>query len=353
MRYTSILLLVSMFLLGACLDKIDLDVPKGLEDSVVIRGELVKGQPSTLNVYLDRVFNFELESLLPFNARGVFLIDEAGNQVEIPEFGDGFHTYTFFPNDPFQVEIGRKYQLRVSTFDGRVFESALEEIMQLPEKGEMELDLSSITVLDDRGDLEEIPVIQFYINAPVNLKDSEQNARLLWTPEYTFQITDNGSRVCYVTRNLDFDNILLLDGTILETDFATRIPLSNIPLNFELNEGYYYSVYQKSLTKGAFDYWNQTKQIIERTGNLFEAPAGRVTTNFKNIADENDNVFGYFTAYAQDTIRIYVPPGEFTEEGNRRCPPSVPPPPGGGCPVPICCDCASAAGSSIFRPSFW
>ncbi len=352
MRLISLLSLSALLLFVSCLDKIDLEVPKGLEDSIVIRGELVKGTPSQLKVYLDRVFNFDLKSLLPLNARSVLLIDEEGNQLDVPEFGDGFHQYTFISGDPFDVDFGKKYFLRVATFDGRVFESSLEELMPLPEKATLKSELSSITVIDESdGELEERPVIQFSIDAPVTLNNKEENARLFWTAERTYQVTDNSERICYITINLDFDNIHVLDGTLLDSD-AEDFPLSNIPLDYELGEGYYYSVYQKSLTKGAFDYWNQTKQIIERKGNLFEAPAGRVVTNFKNINDEIDNVFGYFTAYAQDTVRVYVGPEEFDTAGNF-CPPSVPAPPGGGCPVPVCCDCASVEGSTIFRPSFW
>ncbi|MEL6720985.1 MAG: DUF4249 family protein [Bacteroidota bacterium] len=340
------------FILFSCLDEIDLDVPAGLEDSIVIRGELVKGEPSTIVVYVSRVFNFDLTSRTPFNARSVDLMDEEGNKMNIISTQDGVHRHTFSPADPVQVEEGKKYSIRVSTFDGRTYESGFEEILPLPEKGKMRAISSGVTILNDRGQQEELPAVRFLLDTPVKMKGRAQNARLLFTPERTFKITDNLQTVCYVTGNTNINDLFVLDGTIFESDTVRDIPLSRALLSSDFFEGYYYTIYQKSISKGAFDYWNQTKQIIERTGNLFEAPAGRIESNIANREDEDDDVFGYFAAYAQDTLRLYVSPDQFGSEG-RACPPNVPPPPGGGCPVPVCCDCASVAGSQVIRPEFW
>jgi len=341
-----------IFILFSCLDKIDLDVPAGLEDSIVIRGELIKGEPSTIVVYVGRVFNFDLTSRTPFNARSVDLMDDSGNKMNIVSIQDGVHRHTFSLADPVQVMEGGKYKIRVSTFDGRTYESRLEEILPLPEKGKMKAVPSNITVLNDRGQQEDLFAVQFLLDTPVDIEEREQNARLVWTPERTFKITDNLQTVCYVTGNVNINDIFVLDGTIFGTDTVKDIPLSQTLLSSDFFEGYYYTIYQKSVSKGAFDYWNQTKQVIERTGNLFEAPAGRITTNITNTENEEDDVFGYFMAYAQDTIRLYVPPNQFESEG-RACPPNVPAPPGGGCAVPVCCDCPSAAGSQVRRPEFW
>lgn len=352
MRSKYLLMFSLLFVLFSCLDEVDLEIPAGLEDSIVIRGELVKGEPSTIIVYVSRIFNFDLASRTPFNARSVDLIDEEGNQLNIVSTQDGVHKHTFSPADPIRVEEGKKYKIRVTTFDARTYESGFEEILPLPETGEMKAVSSSVTILNDEGRQEELSGIQFSINTPVNITGKDQNARLLWAPERTFKITDNFQTVCYVTGTVNINDIFVLDGTVFDSDTVRDIPLSRVLLSSDFFEGYYYTIYQKSVSKGAFDYWNQTKQVIERTGNLFEAPAGRITTNIANTEDEDDNVFGYFMAYAQDTLRLYVPPSQFDTE-DRACPPNVPPPPGGGCPVPVCCDCASVAGSQVSRPDFW
>ena len=77
-----------------------------------------------------------------------------------------------------------------------------------------------------------------------------------------------------------------------------------------------------------------SKQVVERVGNQFEPPVGRIITNFKNINDENDrNVFGYFTAFYEDTLRLCVTPEEVGSP-SKLCPPCR------GCFAPsICIDC--------------
>jgi len=358
--YTKLLaiMLSTSCLLTACLDKIDLELQAGLDEGLVIRGELIKGNPSTLVVRINRIFNFELATLSPINARSVILMDEEGNQMEIKSRADGLHEYTFDPLiDPIKVKTGGEYKLRVSTFDGRIYESALEEILPTPEKGQLKTERSSITILNENNEPEEFPRLKFVIDAPVTLEGKEKNTFFHWIPERTYEITDSAfifdfvSKTCYVTQELDFNNIHVLDGTQIASEVAMDFPLSSVPINFEFAQGYYYTVYQRSLTKGAFDYWAQTKQVIERTGNLFEPPAGRITSNFENIEDANDiSVFGYFAALEQDTLRLYVSPEElgFPEQECPRIPIMGEP-----CPVEICCDCLGAKGSQLGKPYFW
>lgn len=342
----------------ACLDKIDLELQAGLDEGLVIRGELIKGEPSTIVVRINRIFNFELSSLSPINARSVILIDEEGNEMEIGSKADGLHEYTFDPLvDPITVETGGEYKVRVSMFDGRVYESALEEILPMPEEGQLKTQRSSITILNENNQPEELPRLQFLIDAPVGLEGKEENARFQWIPERTYEITDSAfifdfqPKTCYITQQLDFNNIHVLDGTQIGEEVAAGFPLSSVPVNFEFAQGYYYTVYQRSLTKGAFDHWLQTKQVVERTGNLFEPPAGRIESNLENINDPNDiSVFGYFSAFEQDTLRLYVGPEEL-DFPQLECPRE--PVEGNPCPVEACCDCLVATGSQLAKPDFW
>ncbi|MEM1325379.1 MAG: DUF4249 family protein [Bacteroidota bacterium] len=350
-----ILLFSTLLFCFGCLDEIDLDVPAGVENSIVVRGELLKENPSRIRVTVDRVFNFDLSTLSPFNARAVTLFDEAGNNLDIPSSQDGLHEYVFTGSESIEVDFGKSYSLRVTTFDGRTYESTMEELMPSTEQqGTLESVPSTIEVLDEDNNVNQFPVAQVRINAPLTLPGKDQKARFLWIPERTFKVTDDKSQTCYITNQTDVNSIHVFDGSIFAGDVVNGFELSAVRANFELSEGYYYTVYQRSLTAGAFAYWNQTKQIVERTGSLFEPPAGRVNSNFVNVEDETDNIFGYFTAFAQDTIRLYIDPAQYGFDPEESiCPPSVPPPPGGGCAVPVCCDCAILPGSETIRPDFW
>ncbi|MEL6943859.1 MAG: hypothetical protein AAFO82_14450 [Bacteroidota bacterium] len=220
--YLKLLAIIVSFscLLTACLDKIDLELQAGLDEGLVIRGEIIKGEPSTIVIRINRIFNFELSSLSPINARSVVLMDEAGNEMEIGSKADGLHEYTFNPLiDPIKIETGGKYKVRVSMFDGRVYESSLEEILPIPERGQLKTERSSVVRLNEQNEQEEFPRLQFLIDAPVELEGQDKNARLQWIPERTYEITDSAfifdfaSKTCYITQELDFNNLHVLDGT--------------------------------------------------------------------------------------------------------------------------------------------
>ncbi len=357
-----ILIILSLLSLTACLDTIDLDVPKGTEEGIVIRGELIKGDPSILRIRISNIFNFDLKSLGLVLLDAVTLIDEAGNEMEIEQRESTLFQHIFDPvADPIKIEHYQKYKIRVAVEDGRVYESSFEELLPLP-AGETQLkyELSTRESLNDKGEILSKPAVQFLANTPIEMPNSDNNAQLLWTAERTYQLTDSAlvniptvySKVCYITVNVDFDNIHILDGNAFEGDEAINFPLSQVLINYEFAEGYTYTVYRKSLNPTAFRYWSRTKQSIERQGFLFEPVVGRVQSNFTNLNDDKDNsVFGYFTAHDQDTTHFYVPPvlGE-----ERLCP--LPPrrfSPECPTPFPVCCDCSQQPGSTTRKPDFW
>ncbi|MEM8523019.1 MAG: DUF4249 family protein [Bacteroidota bacterium] len=338
----------------SCLDQIELKVPNGLEEGIVINGELRKSDPSLIRINVSSIFNFDLETLTPTSAKSVFLVDETGNELEIPIVGNGVNTYSFKGSEAIKIEFGQRYKIRVTDKKDRVYESTFEELMPPVEKGKLGYDFSTFEVIDEENEIEDLPAIQFKLNSLIELNGREENARIVWFPERTYAFSDSLfqpdfiSKTCYVTAPIKITDIELFEGVRFNIDRLEDHPLSKVQLNYEFAEGYYYTLYQRTLNEKAFQYWQQTKQVIERTGNQFEAPVGRIVTNFKNTKDEEDgNVFGYFTAFYEDTLRLCVTPEEV---GNplKLCPIRF------GCSPPNpCCDCLLEGFSKLEIPDFW
>lgn len=349
-----IVIILSLLGLIACLDELDLKTPKGTETGLVIQGDLIKADYSIVRIRIGRIFNFDARTLSSPELQSVKLIDEAGNEMELPNVRANIYEHIFDPIiDPIKVEYYQQYKTQILTTDGRLYESSFEELLPLPEGdvGLRGVDDKFVSINQRTNKVEEFPAIQFLTSTPLKLPNNE-NARLAWTAERTYQITDTTasqgytSKTCYITSNLDFDNIHLLDGKELDLDEAIDLPISKVRISREFAEGYTYTILRKSLTQGAFDYWKQTKQAIERKGLLFEPTAGRILSNFNNVNNSQDNtVFGYFTAYTQDTTRIYIPPERYNIDKycpleGRRC-------------IHICCDCLIEEGSTTIKPYFW
>lgn len=348
-------LILGVLSLSTCLDPIELDIPEGFDNTLVIQGVLVKGNPSTFRLTVSRLFDFTPESVERVNVREVILTDEANNSIEIDRTGTGFYSTTFGPDSGIEIEVGKSYKINFSTFDGRSFESRFEPLVGVPEIDTITFEpISKELVFADGTTTEQDSALRFYVNTPLAPANSEERVSLLWNLRETFIVSQPRSftdaKVCYVTENLEVTRVKVFDGVNTTASRIDQLAIHDHDFNARLAEGNYFELIQYGLSPGAFEYWEQISQVLERDGNMFETPAGRISTNFFNTVDSTEQVFGYFYATSSDTARVFVAPAV---AGNPRglCPPlgmSDNP-----CPEPLCCDCLNAPISTVVRPSFW
>jgi hypothetical protein len=349
-------LVLGLFSLSACLDPIDLDIPEGFDNTLVVQGILVKGNPSTFELTVSRLFDFTPESVERVNVREVILTDESGNSFEVERTGTGIYRTTFAPgNSDMEVEIGKSYKINLSTFDGRSYESILEVMPEVPKIDTITYEptvkqlvfTNGVTTFQDS-------IIRFYVNTPLKAANAESNTSILWNLRRIFRVTDlplgfDPSKTCYVTESVNVTEVRTFDGINFNTNRLDQFAIHDQLLNGRLAEGMYFEVIQSALTTGAFDYWNQISQVLDRDGNMFETPAGRIVTNFFNTEDPDELVFGYFYATTTDTARVYIAPS-VANFPTAICPPA---PSDNPCPEPLCCNCLDAEISTTVRPDFW
>ncbi len=344
----------------SCLDQIDLPAPPGVEKALVIQGTVIKSTPSEISILISELFDFTSNTLKPVNAKLVEVIDENGVVLEIPENGLGRYRIKIpdgFPD--FSVEYGKSYQLHVETRDGREYFTTYEPLYEAPRPDSLSLEIVQVTVVDADGSLTTKEKVRVSVNTSTVIPGMEERARLKWGVERTYKVTDSppnptdSSKVCYLTENIAGPNLQVVDGNARSIDRVDDFPLYESTITSAFGEGMYVHVYQQAISSGAFDYWTQVKSLIERSGNMFEPPAGRISTNLSNPDDPEDDVFGYFYCYNQDTIRVFIPP-EFVMSPAPSCPPA------GGvlnmngdCAVAVCCDCLSHPRSTMVQPEFW
>lgn len=357
--YYGIFMLVSVMLYG-CLDTIDIETPINNEESLVIQGKLVVGNPSVIEVSLSRLFNFTAEGRRPVNARSVTLFDEANNTVELDDSGLGNYFLSIPANDPnFQVSLGNAYGIKVVTFDGRTFESTLETANPVPRMESVTYQLVEREVINAAGTLNNVSILQYRVNTPLSVAEASENVRLGWEFLHTYKVNDTPispnveQKTCYISENLNVTDIKVIDASVLTADRINDYPLYETSVSRVYGEGLYFTLVQESLSETAYEYFNQVAENTGRTGNMFEAPPGKVVSNIRNVNDELDEAFGFFYATQQDTIRQYVDPALVGS------PPAYCPPPGGlvrengSCADPICCDCASVFNSTTIKPAYW
>jgi len=457
-RVLSIGLLGGLLLCSACVEEIDLNVPSDLRSALVIQGELVKGNPSQVTVTVSNLFTFSSNSRQRVNVQELLLLDEEGNSWDVQQRGLGRYTDAI-PQDIFSVETGKRYYIRLRTFDGRVLESIPSLLAPVPAIERIDVELRPGEARDAENQIIELPVLDYKLNTNVVTADG-QAARLRLFTDRVYQLTDDPgtdytfavipfqdlpatatglaitdpdgivvqflswgetfvaqdglaegarsrllavsqedadpgtslqlvgegnkvdqfvwapprpqnrgrvnimqtlrpcakvstSKTCYISEPGDVTNVKLVNGPLLQQDRIENFTVLVDPADqYYYAEGFYLNVYQESLNEGAFTYWQQVSELIDRTGSLFEIPAGQLISNLRNVGDEKEEVIGYFYATQRDTIRVYVSPDQAGNPGTY-CPPSGPPSPGSECPDELCCDCLSADNSQQKRPIWW
>lgn len=357
--------------LGACLDPIDLESPPGQSDAVVVQGKLIKGNPSFLEVTIQKIFTFDATSDL-INVSGVQLIAESGPTAEIKKIADGFYRTEFINENAFDLQEDDAYKIKVTLFDGRVIESSFEEL-QIPNAvDEIEFSLQDREIYDanlDRFDIRRKAIL----NLTSEISNIQQDPkRLRWSVQRHYKLRDSPDayfirernsgefiqpKTCFVTDDVSLTRFPLFDGFQSDRDqlsFESEI-FDGTANDFRFSDTMYFSIVQEALSRDAFKYFTSISELINRSGSMFEPPAGQVNSNLVNVNDPDQDVFGFFYASNQIRSRILILPEMLGETVPA---PLCPFPPGEGwrpgqCPFTDCCDCLSIPNSSTTKPDYW
>ena len=344
-------LIMVLFVIPSCVDEIDFDLPAGVEDALVIQGQLLKGDPSTISVEVVKLFDFTGANR-NIAVQDVFLQNSNGEELELDEIREGIY-FASIPNGSpnFTIDNSSEYWISLRTFDGRKYQSTNQTLRSVPEISSMRVAIETKEVLDGNGDVIPRNVMSYYINTPLRAGASADKARLFWQINRNYRILDNGLQTCYIDERQSINDIKPVDGSTLSEDNLTDYFLFDTPLDHRYAFDAYISVSQFSLDPGAFEYRRQISELQQREGSIFEDPVGKLISNIENTEDPNDIVYGYFEASEVNTFHFFV---DSLDAGAppALCPPNVPPPPGGGCPVLVCCDC-TLAGGSLIKPDYW
>lgn len=348
-----------------CIDAIDFAQPATFQNAISIQGKLNKGNPSRVEVQISEVFNFsEVPRLI--DALYVELIDDRGNKVALESKIQGIYKLDLGANQPVEVAYGAGYQIKVALNNGEIYESAFDTLYPVTTATKLSIQKTQKVKTNTLGVRDTVNFVAFNTSTTFPVYNN-QKVNLLWELESTFKLTDSPIFYSSCPRDCQPTNL----DKIPKTCFVTFSPVQNYKTlnarslsgaavmdfniltadasSFIFSEGFYLTVLQQSLSEDAYEYWSIVAQLTNRSGTIFEAPAGRVSSNIRNINEAKTSVFGYFYATESSTQRIYVPP-TFEVTAKPVCP--VLPNPDGSGPG-NCCDCLCEPNSSTERPVWW
>lgn len=358
-------LFLLILLVIACVDPIDFEQADAVQNGLSIQGKLVKGNPSRVNIQIEEVFSFASVPRL-IDAKQVEIIDSEGNSLPLDSKKQGIYTLEISENNAFEVAYGKGYQIRIELNNNEVYESALDTLYPIFAPKEIRTVREEISTLNNAGGVDSLELLKFIVDTDFPIFN-DKKVNLLWEFESVYKQSDspafytrcardcqptnraNEPKTCYVNIN-PIENYKVLGTSSLSGNSVSNFTLLELPTtSFVFAEGYYLTVFQQSLSEPAYEYWSTVKSLTNRIGTIFEAPAGKIRSNFQNLSATTTEVFGYFYVTEREQQRIYVVPSAVNRP--KKVCPVLPNPDGSG--PGNCCNCLCEINSTTEKPEWW
>ena len=282
-----------------------------------IGGQLVVfGQISTLSeqniVQLGRT---AATDRLPFPLSGatVSLLDDAGNVQFYVE--DALQPGFYFLES--EGLAGRAYHVQIVTPEGKIYESIPEIMPEASGTLTTNYEIVNEDYTDGEGIVTNNPFVKIY--ADVTLPESSSALYLKWSVDEAFLLTptdfpDPFAHVppsCYIAQNADPQTITLFNGDLISQRSFDQMLVASRLVDWSFLERHYFTTYQSSITKEAYDYWTKVDILANNGGSIFDTPPAEIKGNIFNLNDPNEKVNGYFQAANQTYDRFFLLPASF------------------------------------------
>jgi len=187
------------------------------------------------------------------------------------------------------------------------YESTFESLSPVPPIIDLSYEVFMKNVVNAIDEFTPRRFARYRVTTPLTIGTNGEKTRLRWSIlQLNPPVTGNGTLIsgrCLSFENPDFSHLEILDGNKVADD-TIRLPVYETLIQPFFSETYYLAVYQESLSQSAYNYWKELKTNVERDGTQFQPAVGVIRSNFRNVADEKEPVFGYFYVSAQDTMLI-------------------------------------------------
>ncbi|MEM1258148.1 MAG: DUF4249 domain-containing protein [Bacteroidota bacterium] len=355
MKYTKpFLIILSILLLSSCIEEIDTATEFQANSQIgsfLVVEAILTNEPKRHEVILSRGISFGNDSTQAVESNAtVSVVDDVGNHFSYSEIVPG----TYASNLIFEAVEGRKYQLHITTSEGKTYQSD-EEVLPsgitvdrlYAERSFDDSDNEGVGIfLDVFKEPEQVPLLRY------EYEETYKIIAPLWSPldmvllnpdpPYAFGLVprEQEERVCYATE---------LSNTIIQTSGLniTGESVEKIRVRFIAGDNYMIShrysilVTQFVQDQDAFSYYRALEKQSTSENVFSEVQPGFIEGNIKNNVDSDEMVIGYFEVSNSTRQRIFFNYEDFFP--NRDLPPypincnflGAPPviDPGGGSPL--------------------
>ena len=314
MHRNKIILLIVMLVLSSCVKVYSPKIKGSDLHKYVVSGQVILGE-NTQTVNVSQTSSINKPTYKPVTGCNVTITDNNHNRFPMIDRGNGDYSTMI---DPKYLVPGHAYRVNVITPEGDSIVSDYDTLTTAPH-------VDSIYFL--RKDVESpIPGqskqgIQFYID----LKGTHANSHYYrWNVYETWEFRskyplewyydgtvhhvfppDYSRKICWHTRNIP--EIFTLSTANLSQNKYENLPLQYVDnTTTRLAYGYSMLVQQMSLSKAAYNYWDQLRTNSTQEGGLYEKQPIAIIGNMHNLTHPENEVLGFFSVASMKEKRIFV-----------------------------------------------
>ncbi|WP_109299079.1 DUF4249 domain-containing protein [Aquimarina sp. AU474] len=308
-----LMLLISVSLVcNNCVDEFEFGT-QNFEDILVIESTITD-ELKFQEVLISRTFRLENDGPLAESNATVSIVDDQQVEYSFNETEPG----KYVSANMFEAQVGRSYQLQITTNDGMSYSSRSSI---LPQKAQID-NLYAERVINDAG-VEGIGIFVDSFDPTGNANfyrykfdETYQIIPPFWAPIDIEIVSDNPpevaivprvreERVCYKT--VPSNNIILTSTNNLTENRVDRFMVHFIESdNVALRDRYSILVEQLIQTSEAQEFYSTLKDFSDSESLFSQVQPGFINGNIFSVNTPNENVLGFFEVVSVSSERIFV-----------------------------------------------
>ena len=283
---------VALLFASACVTPYDAQIRESTP-RIVIEG-LITDQPGPHRVRITRTGAFTNDGSAGatpgIGGATVYATDDAGSRINFTESGAG----NYFTASGVRGVVGRSYKLNIRLADGRTYVSEPDLLRRVPPIDSIYSEYDpAVKKFNVYVDITDSPVPgEGYLWKWTNY-DFAQICELSKVVEGVPTLCRDCCTRCWdVSRCNNCVNVAgdqYVNGNQIRRQLITAAP-------YDSRGRYYLLIEQRSLSPGAFRFWNSLNAQSSSTGGPFDAAPAPVVGNLTNTADASEKVLGFFGA---------------------------------------------------------
>ncbi|RZJ79483.1 MAG: DUF4249 domain-containing protein [Flavobacterium sp.] len=302
---TAVFIVVSMLCLIACKESFSPDVSTLNNNILVVEGFINIGGDSTKFKLSRTVVVADKNVGNPESGATVTVESDANDSFPLTELATKKGTYG---TSPLNLSSSKKYRLRIRSTKGNVYLSDFVEVKTTPEIEEIGWDAKpdELQIFVNTKDVSKNSVYYRWEFEETWIFYAKFQSSLIWNGQQAvYRTAEQNIFQCWGSENSN--KIILGSSAKLSDDVIFQQPLILIPSHSEkLTERYSILVKQYTLTREAFEFWQNLKKNTETLGSVFDVQPSQLTGNIRSQDNAKEPVIGFVSVGNVETKRVYI-----------------------------------------------